>query len=209
VALRALRRLLGRGVPWDFPERRPGERHLVLVRHGEAAAGFGQDPDPGLSERGRAQAEAAAADLAPLGPLPVVVSPLRRCRETAAALEARWGAPARVDPAVGEIVAPASAAGLAARAEWVRTALGGRWADLDEEHRLWRAAVLGALRSLPGDAVVVTHFVAINVAVGEALGNDRVVSFAPANGSRTFLRVAADGALGVVKLGEAGTAQVL
>ena len=207
--LRFLRRLAGLGTPWDFPERRLGERHLVLVRHGEAAAGWSEDPDPGLSERGRDQAEAVADDLAHLGPLPLVVSPLRRCRETAVPLEARWGAPARVEPAVGEIVAPASAAGVAARGAWLRTALAGRWADLDAEHRAWRAGVLAALRALPGDAVVVTHFVATNVAVGEATGDDRVACFAPAFGSRTFLRVAPDGGLGVVKLGDAGATQVL
>ncbi|CAA9228164.1 MAG: hypothetical protein AVDCRST_MAG50-1630 [uncultured Acidimicrobiales bacterium] len=76
---------------------------IWMVRHGRAAAGFGAELDPGLDDHGRAQAEAVADRLAPLGPLPMVVSPLRRCRETAAPLEARWGVTARVDPDVGEI----------------------------------------------------------------------------------------------------------
>ena len=57
---------------------------LVLVRHGRAAAGWDADADPGLDATGREQADAVAAALAPEGPLPVVVSPMRRTRETAA-----------------------------------------------------------------------------------------------------------------------------
>ena len=45
---------------------------LYLVRHGHAAAGWGDHPDPGLDALGRAEAEAMAERLAPLGPLPLV-----------------------------------------------------------------------------------------------------------------------------------------
>src|SRR5205823_2854249 len=84
----------------------PRVSRLILVRHGEAAAGWHQDRDPGLSEDGHRQAADMAAALAPLGPLPIVVSPLRRTRETAAPLEAVWGTAATVDCRVGEIVSP-------------------------------------------------------------------------------------------------------
>jgi broad specificity phosphatase PhoE len=195
---RVLGRLLpGLRPPWEFPGRRSGDRHLVLVRHAEAATGPEAGPDPGLSPRGREQAEAVAADLGPLGPLPLVVSPRRRCRETAGPLEARWGAPARVEPAVGEL--PHAGHGE------LGAALAGRWSELDDGRRRWRDDVLAALRALPGDAVVVTHLVAVNVAVGEAAGDDRVVCFVPATGSRTFVRVAGDGRLAVVRLGGAET----
>lgn len=188
-----LRRLLpGASPPWDLPARQRGERYLVLVRHGEAAGGFGDDPDPGLSPAGHAQAAAMADALAPTGPLPIVVSPLRRTRETAAPLTARWGVEARIEPRVGEVVAPASAAGLPARAEWLRTALGASWPDLPDEVRAWRSSLLAALRAIPTDSVVVTHFVGINVAVGEATGDDRVMCFRPDHCSRTLLRVRGD-----------------
>jgi broad specificity phosphatase PhoE len=49
--------------------------------------------------------------------------------------------------------------------------------------------------------VVVTHFVAINVAVGHASGDDRVVCFVPDNCSRTVLDADGD-RLTVVELGE-------
>jgi broad specificity phosphatase PhoE len=181
---------------------------VTLIRHGEAAAGWGDDPDPGLSERGRAQAEAMAAALAPSGPLPILVSPLRRTRETAAPLEAAWDVTARVEPAVGEIVAPAEASGLEARSTWLRSAMAGRWDDLDDERQRWRTAVADALLSLTEDTVVVTHFVAINAAVGAATGDDRVVSFSPGNCSRTTFEVA-DGRLRLVDLGSSAVTEVL
>ena len=66
---------------------------LYLVRHGRAPAGWDDDPDPPLDDVGRAQAEQLADELAARVPggAPIVSSPLRRCRETAAPLAARWG----------------------------------------------------------------------------------------------------------------------
>jgi broad specificity phosphatase PhoE len=171
---------------------------LYLVRHGRAAAGWGADLDPGLDDVGRAQAEAMADALAPSGPLPIVVSPLRRTRETAAVLEARWGIAASVDPSVGEIESPS--ADLAERELWLRELMQGTWwaaPDLG----WWRRRVIDALAAIATDTVVVTHFVAINVAVGHASGDDRVVCFVPDNCSRTVLDADGD-RLTVVELGE-------
>ena len=53
---------------------------LYLVRHGQAAASWGEDPDPGLNALGHGQAARMAAAL---GPMPIMISPLRRTRETA------------------------------------------------------------------------------------------------------------------------------
>lgn len=202
-----LRRLLGPLTgrpPWER-ERRAGERYLVLVRHGRASGGYGDALDPGLDEVGRALAEAMAADLAPTGPLPLVVSPMRRTRETVAPLEARWSTSARVEPGVGEIVAPSDEP--EARAAWLRRALAGRWADLPADHQAWRRRVLDALLAIESDAVVVTHFVAINVAVGEATGDDRVVCFSPGHCSQTLLRVH-DGRFDVMRLGTEAATEV-
>jgi len=64
---------------------------LHLVRHGRAAAGWNVDPDPALDDLGQRQALEVAEKLTRLGPLPVLSSPLRRCRETSQPLAARWG----------------------------------------------------------------------------------------------------------------------
>ena len=54
---------------------------IRLVRHGRATGGWDDDPDPGLDDVGRQQAERLAALLGPLGdadPPLLVTSPLRR-----------------------------------------------------------------------------------------------------------------------------------
>ena len=72
---------------------------IRLVRHGRATGGWDADVDPGLDELGVAQAAALADLLGPLGDAAgrraLVTSPMRRCRETAAPLAARWGVDAR------------------------------------------------------------------------------------------------------------------
>jgi len=173
---------------------------LYLVRHGQPLARYDEDHDPGLDDVGRAQAEVVAGALAARGPLPIISSPLRRTRETAAPLEARWRTSAVVEPAVGEVRAPSD--DLAERSAWLVEILRGnkRWSELDEERRSWRDGVLAALLALDADTVVVTHFIAINAAVGSATGDDHVIVFRPDNCSSTVLE--SDGtALTVVELG--------
>ena len=63
---------------------------VYMVRHGRAAAGWNVDPDPGLDELGRSQSLAVATKLSPLGPLPVMSSPLLRCQQTAFPLSTAW-----------------------------------------------------------------------------------------------------------------------
>ena len=76
-----------------------GDGMVYLVRHGESAGnvnpGMPRRDDPPLTDRGRAQAERAAAALAPLGVEAVYCSPLRRARETAAAIAAASHLPVR------------------------------------------------------------------------------------------------------------------
>ncbi|MFE7337860.1 bifunctional RNase H/acid phosphatase [Streptomyces griseus] len=82
---------------------------LVLLRHGETAltpekrfSGSG-GTDPELSATGRGQAERAAEHFAALGVVQdIVSSPLRRCRETAAAVAARLGLDVRIDEGLRE-----------------------------------------------------------------------------------------------------------
>jgi broad specificity phosphatase PhoE len=179
---------------------------LYLVRHGKAAASFAEAHDPGLHPDGVAQAEALAERLAPLGPLPIVTSPLKRTRETAAPLERCWRFTARIEPAVGEIPAPTD--DPAARSSWLRGVLTSRWAEQPENLLTWRRGVADALLALARPTVVVTHFVAINAAVGIAEGDDRVVGFEPDNCSVTVLDVE-DGALRLVRRGVARPTQVL
>lgn len=157
---------------------------LYLVRHGKAAAGFGEDADPGLDVLGHSQAAAAAEQLALLSPMMLRSSPLRRARETAAPLEALWQMRARIDAAVSEIPSPTH--DLAGRAAWLRQFMQGRWRDAEPELQAWRSNLISALMADGQDCIIFSHYVAINVAAGAALGDDRVVVFSPANASITI-----------------------
>lgn len=182
---------------------------LYLVRHGEAAAGYGHDRDPGLSERGRAQAEALVAtfeDLLGGASLPIRTSPLRRCQETAMPLATAWGVEPVVDPLVAEVAAPTS--DLAQRSQWLRRALASTWSELEPEPVAWRARLLDHLRAIPEDSVVVTHFVVINAAIGAARGDNSVMVEPVANTSITVLEGGPEG-LHLVESGAVGESEVL
>ena len=199
-------RVLDRVVhPQGRAERHPRRQarrlvsRLILVRHGRAAGGWDDDLDPGLDELGRAQAEAMADLVAPRGPLPILVSPMRRCRETAQPLERRWQATATVDAEVGEIPSPPSVA-MEQRTAWLRNAMAGTWADVGADYSAWRDSVVARLRAIDEDTVVVSHFVAINAAIGAALGTDQIVIAALDNCSQTVIDVV-DGRLVLVEQG--------
>jgi broad specificity phosphatase PhoE len=156
------------------------------VRHGKAAAGW-DDPDPGLDATGVAQAEAMAAAIG-AAPRPLYSSPLRRARETAAALERLWSTSAEVIPAMGEVSAPAEY-DASTRTSWLRGFLGGTYDEAGPDYCAWRDTILDTLRGLPDGAVVVSHFVAINAAVGKAWGDDRVLCQPVDNCSRTTIDI--------------------
>ncbi len=109
-----------------------------------------------------------------------------------------------VEPRVGEIRADGVAPEL--RKEWLRSILHCRWSELGQPLDRWRNQVLEALLGITQDTVVFSHFVAINVAVGFALDDDRVTCFRPANCSCTVVEVR-DGEILALALGaeDAGT----
>ncbi len=154
---------------------------LYLIRHGEAAAAWGDHDDPGLSALGLKQAADAAMKLGVLKPKQAITSPLQRCRETAAAFEMESGLLARVEPRVTEVPTPD---GVGERRVWLQGVMAGNWRDVPT-HKGWREALIAGLLSLDQDTAVFTHFVAINVAVGAATGADAVTLFRPANCSIT------------------------
>lgn len=177
---------------------------LTLIRHGRASADWADDPDPGLHKLGHEQAAALVDTLT--GPAPLFVSPLRRTRETVAPLAVAWAVEPVVEPGVGEIVAPDQ--DLEARNTWLRSALSSTYTALGPAYQAWRDRVLDTLRAMPDGAVVVTHFVAINAAVGAAWADDRVVCFTPDNCSRTVVDVDRAGRFTVVELGSMATTTI-
>ncbi len=166
---------------------------LYLVRHGQAAAGFGDHADPGLNALGRAQALQTAQHLGSLAPMRIISSPLARARETAMPLLELWHGhappPLHIDARVSEIASGDGdgAGDLARRAEWLASIMGTRWSQLGAPLQQWARGVVLCLLEQPADAVLFSHFIAINVAVGWATGDDRVVHFRPGNASVSIL----------------------
>jgi broad specificity phosphatase PhoE len=166
-----------------------------LVRHGRAAAGWDDDPDPGLDELGAGQAARLADELAPLGaeaPLRLVTSPLRRCQETAAPLAARWSVTAEVEPLVAEIPSPEGFE-LGGRVPWLRAAMAGTWTALGARYLDYRDAVAAYVAALRTDTVITSHFIAINAVIGACTGDDRLVIRSLDNTSITIVETSPDG----------------
>jgi broad specificity phosphatase PhoE len=176
---------------------------LYLIRHGEAAATWADSVDPGLSSLGKQQAEAAAQVLETRGQLDLVSSPLARARETAEPLARLKNKSVSIAEPVAEI--PSPGVSLEERRVGLTKIMGGRWADAGPDLFDWRKGVVAYLTNLKSDTAIFSHFIAINVAVGAAIGRDEVVCFSPANGSITVLETKA-GSLKLIEKGaEAST----
>jgi len=168
---------------------------LFLVRHAKPAATWGEAVDPGLDELGREQAEHTAHSLRDtLPPMAIYSSPLRRCVETSAPLVQSWARDAVPLPAVAEV--PSPPLGVAERAQWLAAGMQGTWAQLQAGSPLgspdygeWRKKLLEALQALPADSVIYSHYIAINVVIGAALNNERVINFRPGHASITEIDV--------------------
>jgi broad specificity phosphatase PhoE len=177
---------------------------LYVIRHGRVASSPVDADDPELSAEGQSQALRVADELHARLPasLPILTSPLRRCRETAAPLCSIWGVEPVVEPRVAEVPGPPPAA--LPREEWLRRALLANWPELiklgqtlengyDTVLNTWRAGVLEAVLGYPHDAVIFSHFVPVNVLTGHATGSDRVACFLPDHTSITVFETTATG----------------
>lgn len=155
--------------------------------------------DPGLDALGHSQAGAAAVKLGTLGPLPILSSPLRRARETAAPLAKLWNVTPAIEGAVAEIPSPKGMT-LEERVAWLRKLMGGSWSEASRDLAEWREHCIATVMAISADTVIFSHYVAINVIVGAATDDDRVVAFSPDNCSVTVFET--DG--GALRLIEKG-----
>ena len=176
-----------------------GVMDIFLVRHGEAAARWGEEPDPGLSAAGQQQAMQVAEKLglSVAGNTLLLSSPLRRALETAQPLAQRVGLPVQQEVAFREIPAPVP---LLQRQAWLRRFMQQQWSEQEEALVYWRDSALSHLLALNRPAVVFTHFLVINSVVGRVLRREETLCFWPDNGSITHLRRSGTG-LALVELG--------
>ncbi len=177
---------------------------IYLVRHGRAAAGWDTDPNPPLDDHGRQQAISVARSFARYSVMPIVSSPLLRCQQTAFPLSSTWGVEVDIEPSVAEIPSP-EGHDLSTRVGWLRKAMAGTWSELaassGDRYAQYRDGVIARVSAFDNDTVVFSHFVAINVVIGAATGDDRMVIASLDNCSVTTVDVGTDGTLSIVEMG--------
>lgn len=162
---------------------------LYLIRHGLAAAGL-DDLDPGLAPLGHEQATITARALRKLTPSRLIVSPLRRTRETADPIAEAFGLEPEIRNEVAEVFDPSLPS--EERKAIIGPFMDGTWSEQNETLQAWRQRVVDTLVELGnggGDVIVVSHYIAICVAIGEASRNDRVVPVKLGNTSITTIDV--------------------
>lgn len=159
---------------------------IFLVRHGEAAASWGQSSDPGLSELGARQAEEAAQRLLPLldDSVQLVSSPLARAQETAEPLARVLGLQVEIDDTFREVPSPVP---LAQRQDWLRRFMKERWESQPPALHEWRRRSFAQVLAMRKPTVVFTHFLVLNAIVGQLMDRKDILCFLPDNGSVTHL----------------------
>jgi probable phosphoglycerate mutase len=162
-------------------------RLIYLVRHGEAAASWGQSADPGLSDLGHTQAKVAADSLETqliASEIALISSPLLRAQETAVPLAERLAKSVTIGERFREIPSPVP---LAERQDWLRGFMRQEWAGQQDSLQAWRNSLVQAVEELPGSTVIFTHFLVINALVGWYTQREETLVFWPDNASITVL----------------------
>jgi len=173
---------------------------IWIVRHGEAAASWEKDPDPGLSALGQSQAEETATallDIVPVG-VHLISSPLRRAQETAAAFAVKRGDDVRVDPRFSEVRSPVP---LSGRKVWLQEFMRQNWSEQSDDLWSWRRDIVSGLKEATGPTVVFCHFLVINAVIAEIESKPEVLQVYPANASFHELKLE-HGELSLVHLGQ-------
>jgi broad specificity phosphatase PhoE len=159
---------------------------IYLIRHGEAAAAWGEDPDPGLSHLGRQQALQVRDELERYENLHIVSSPMLRARETAQPLATLLRKQVHVDERFREIPSPV---GISDRQAWLSGFMRQDWIDQGPELLAWREAAWDALFELESHTAVFTHFMIINAVCSRLMDSPSTVCCVPDNGSVTRLKL--------------------
>ncbi len=161
---------------------------LILVRHGEAAAKWGESKDPGLSELGHSQAlEISSKITEQCEPLKLFSSPMKRAIETAHPFEEKWQCRMTVIPELIEI--PSHQIPVEERRVWLSKLKQEKWPAQPQLLQNWRKGIIDFLHSRTEDSLMTTHFAVINTVVAEAMGIEDIFSFEPANCSATIVEV--------------------
>ena len=170
---------------------------IYLVRHGEAAASWGEAMDPGLSPLGSQQALQVRDELESYGSLQLVSSPLLRAQETAQPLATVLRTSLIIDEDFREIPSPK---GVDDRQAWLSGFMKQQWSEQDPIIDSWRARAWDRLFECEQHTAIFTHFMIINAICGQLTESAETICCVPDNGSITRLRLES-GVLTLVEVG--------
>jgi broad specificity phosphatase PhoE len=113
---------------------------------------------------------------------------MRRARETAQPIADSLGAPIHIVEEVAEVFDRMMS--ISERRRMLAPFLSGRWSQQAERLQGWRDRLLAKLVELGQEpTIVVSHLVAISVAIGASTEDDRITPCALANASITTVEV--------------------
>ncbi len=170
---------------------------IFLVRHGEAAAAWGEDPDPGLSPQGRKQALEVRDQLERYRTLALVSSPLLRAQETAQPLATTLRSKVLVDDDYREIPSPV---GIEDRQAWLSGFMKQEWVEQGPDVLAWRDRAWQKLFEIDRHTAIFTHFMIINAICGKLTESKQTICCVPDNGAIVHLKLEGN-ALKLVEMG--------
>jgi len=173
---------------------------IYLIRHGQAAASWDQDRDPGLSALGAKQALQLTDRMTPRlsAEITIISSPLKRAQETAAPLSEKLGRKVTIENTFREVPSPAA---LDDRPAWLHEMMQRRWPEQPDDLHHWRDAIMCALQESKSECIIFSHFMVINAVISKLTDREETVCFYPDYVSVTHI----ENTEGILKLIDAGT----
>ena len=160
------------------------QSHIILVRHGEASAGWSVHPDPGLSELGLEQAKNAGKSLMDqMSCYQLLSSPKKRAIETMEIMNIKSKYTFQLDSRFIEI--PSDNVDADKKQDWLVKIFTTAIEELPEAVKEWRNNLINWLKGAEGNFIVTTHFMVINALVSYITNNHAISYFHPDYASRT------------------------
>ena len=169
-------------------------RNILLIRHGEAAASWDKENDPGLSNNGRKQAELLVDEplLQNLENYDFISSPKKRAMETSIPLKEKFNKEITVNNIFSEI--PAKNIPNEQKFNWLKKTVTANIDSLPKDIHVWRNNIIkNIFDELEGDTVIFTHFMVINTVIGFVNKSNKIFNTQPSYTSITSINFNTDG----------------
>ena len=153
--------------------------NIILIRHGEASAAWGDDPDPVLSQLGENQAIELIDnnELLFLENYHFISSPKSRALMTAAPLAKKYNKDVEINAVFSEI--PSNGIELKNKKNWLTEIIKMDLINLPNEVNDWRSELTKQILSIKRDTIIFSHFMVINALIAELTNNKNLLCFYP------------------------------